>query len=72
MGQSELVEFNPSLPEKKRIKFLSNLKKVSQAILMDGKLLIPLDGHFYVPLGESDYRNKDNLSKSKEIEKTVL
>ncbi len=68
-NDSELVELNPSLPKDGRIKVLSDLKSVSQVIQMDGKLLIPFHGDFYVPTGEDNYRNKDNLVKIKDENK---
>ena len=71
-NDSELVELNPSLQKKKRIKVLSDLKNVSQVIQMDGKLLIPFRGSFYVPIGENDYLNKDNLVKINDENKQKL
>jgi hypothetical protein len=41
----------------KRLEVLSNLKNVSQLIEMDGRVMIPFRGEFYVLEGKSDLRD---------------
>ena len=47
----------------KKIDILSSLKWVNSIVNMDGRLLLPFRGTYYVLTGESNSSSKDNLSK---------
>ena len=59
---SELVRLSPPAS----ISVLSDLKHVSQVINMDGKLMIPFRGDFFLPMDKSgDYIGIENLTNIK-------
>ena len=60
-GSTELAELDPSKPQGKNIRILSDLREVSQVINMDGKILIPFRGTFYVARGKGNYINTERL-----------
>ena len=62
-GDHELTQLDPLKKEPARTTVLSDLKEVTQVIEMDGKLLIPFRGIFYVPMGQGNYINTENLTE---------
>lgn len=61
----ELVELGLGT---KRVKVLSDINFASHSIDMDGVILLPHLGKYYVVKGKSDYTNRDILKKSKASE----
>lgn len=58
---SELFSLNPKT---KKLKQVSQLKKVFQVINMDGRIIIPLNGEFYVAEGAAKF-NDDKIEGKK-------
>lgn len=54
--------------ETKKIKILSSLKWVNSIVNMDGRLLLPFRGTYYVLSGENNAATKDNLTNESESE----
>ena len=62
-GSTELARLDPQKKGDGRITVLSDLKTVTQFISMDGKLIVPFRGEFYVPIGGNDYIKTERLGE---------
>ncbi len=62
----EIVEFDPRI---KKEKILTDLEYATHLIEMDGRLLAPFRGKFYVLLGDSNLKNIDIINQVKKNDK---